>query len=145
MELKDFIKSAIASISDGILEAQTELKDKGVVVNPEYLSIKEDKKSMDSLGSRYIEEISFEVQVGVDETTSDSVKGQAGLKVIFNASIEGDHGNVTKSSQTNILRFKIPVAFPYTDLPEKFKNKNGGLRSSLSAATLVKRNNYPLG
>jgi len=34
MELKDFIKNAIIAITDGMLEAQKELKDKNVIMNP---------------------------------------------------------------------------------------------------------------
>jgi hypothetical protein len=35
MELKDFIKNTISSISLAISESQEELKDKDVIINPE--------------------------------------------------------------------------------------------------------------
>jgi hypothetical protein len=119
MELKDFIKSAISSISQAIVEAQDELKDTGVIVNPEYTIIKNDGKSIDSSGSRYVEELSFEVHVGIDESTSGVVKGSAGLKVILTA--EGSLETKSSSSNANVLKFKIPVAFPYSPIPEGFK------------------------
>jgi hypothetical protein len=123
MELKDFIKNAISSISQGIIEVSEELKDKGVIVNPEYTVLKNDAKSIDSSGFRYIEELYFEVHVGVDEENSDGIKGNAtvGLKVLFGASIEGSNESKSTLSNTNILKFKIPVAFPYSPIPEGYK------------------------
>lgn len=38
MELREFIKSTIIEISEGINEAQKELKDSGVIVNPSGLA-----------------------------------------------------------------------------------------------------------
>lgn len=39
MDLKDFIKNTITSISEAILESQEKLKDKDVLVNPEKVEI----------------------------------------------------------------------------------------------------------
>lgn len=135
MDLKDFIKSAISSISQGIAEAQEELKENGVLVNPEHITMKADNKTLDSFGSRYVEELSFEVHVGINEEVTDGIVGKAGagLKVLFSASIEGDHKTKANSTQTNVLRFKIPVAFPYTPIPESYKKKAGGIKTTLPA------------
>lgn len=39
MDLKEFIKTTISSISEAILESQQELQQKGVIVNPEKTEI----------------------------------------------------------------------------------------------------------
>ena len=61
MELKDFIKNAISSIANGIKEAQTELCEKGVIINPEKVEIeKSGEKVLCAYGWRYTQELDFE-------------------------------------------------------------------------------------
>lgn len=58
MDLKDFIKNTISSISEAIVESQNELKDKGVIVNPEKTEIgKNGEKLLRSDGRRYVQNL----------------------------------------------------------------------------------------
>ena len=122
MELKDFIKNAISSIANGIKEAQTELCQKGAIINPEKVEIeKSGEKVLCADGWRYTHELDFEILVSVDEK---SAEGGGGKLTVLNFAIIGlDTKNEMNVSNSNILKFKIPVAFPTTKTPEEYKRK----------------------
>ncbi|GIK68917.1 MAG: hypothetical protein BroJett020_02120 [Bacteroidota bacterium] len=124
MELKEFIKNAITSISDGIIEAQTELTKKGVIVNPERLETgKDGGKILRSDGWRYIQELDFEILISVDEKNAEGGGGK--LTVFSFANIGLDSKNEKSIINSNILKFKIPVAFPTVKTPDEYKSKSG--------------------
>lgn len=123
MELKDFIKSAICSISEGILEAQTELKDKNTIVNPEKLETgSKGDKLLRSDGWRYIQELDFEILISIDDKNGTAGGGK--LTVLDIVKLGMDANNEHRVTNTNKLRFKIPVAFPTTDTPIKYLPKS---------------------
>lgn len=129
MELKDYIKNTIISISDAIVESQLQLDQSGVIVNPEKVEIgKSGEKSLRSDGWRYVQNLDFEILVGVEE--DEGIKGSAGLKVQGFLSIGGDKNESSKEQKSNKLRFTIPVAFPTTETPTKYKKRNPSTISS---------------
>ena len=122
MELKDFIKNAISSIANGIIEAQADLGEKGVIINPEKLEVgKTGEKILRADGWRYAQELDFEILVNVDEKSAEGGGGK--LTVLNFASIGLDTKNEMSVSNSNKLKFKIPVAFPTTKTPDEYKPK----------------------
>lgn len=121
MDLKDFIKNTITSISEAVLESQNELSDKGVIVNPEKVEIgKNGEKLLRSDGWRYIQNLDFDILVAAED--GDDVKGGAGLKVAGVISIGGDVNESSKNQTSNKIKFTIPVAFPTNETPEQYKS-----------------------
>lgn len=73
MELKEFIKSTITQLSEAVYELNDELKDKGVVVNPCYMS----NSSFDTpdFGDGVIvSSVDFDLQVSTSEVKENSGK-----------------------------------------------------------------------
>lgn len=120
MELKDFIKITLTSISGAISESQTELQNKGIIINPEKVGIgKNGEKLLQNNGSRYIQNLEFDILVTVQDQKTDN--GKAELKV---ASIINIGGGLTqgKSSQNQSrIKFNIPVAFSTTPTPKEYR------------------------
>ena len=80
MNLKDFIKNTITSISEAIVESQNELSEKGVIVNPEKIEIdKNGEKLLRSDGCRYIQNLDFDILVAAAK--GEELEGGAGLKL----------------------------------------------------------------
>jgi hypothetical protein len=122
MDLKDFIKNTITSISTAILESQEELSEKGVIVNPEKVEIgKSGEKLLRSDGWRYVQNLEFDILVAAEE--GEGSKGSGGLKVAGVFSIGGDISESNKLQNSNKIKFSIPVAFPTNQTPEEYKSK----------------------
>lgn len=124
MDLKDFIKNTISSISLAIIESQLELNDKGVIVNPEKVEIgKNGDKLLRSDGWRYIQNLDFDILVGVEEQKEGGGKGE--LKVAGILSIGGGLNEQSTNQNQNRIKFSIPVAFSTTPTPEIYKSNRG--------------------
>ncbi|RPD98570.1 hypothetical protein EGM88_05090 [Aureibaculum marinum] len=122
MDLKDFIKNTISSISEAIIESQTELKDKGVIVNPEKTEIgKTGEKLLRSDGSRYVQNVDFDVLVAVEDKQEDDLEGR--LKIAGLLNIGGGISDENISKNYNKIKFTIPIAFSTTSTPDKYKPK----------------------
>lgn len=124
MDLKDFIKTTISSISIAIIESQQELNDKGVIVNPEKVEIaKNGDKLLRSDGWRYIQNLDFDILVGVEEQKDGGGKGE--LKVAGILNIGGGISEQSINQNQNRIKFSIPVAFSTTPTPEQYKSNKG--------------------
>jgi hypothetical protein len=124
MDLKDFIKNTITSISEAILESQNELSEKGVIINPEKVEIgKNGEKLLRSDGWRYVQNLEFDILVAAEE--GEGAKGGAGLKVAGVISIGGDLSESSKQQQANKIKFTLPVAFPTNETPENYRSNKG--------------------
>jgi hypothetical protein len=124
MDLKDFIKNTISSISLAIIESQQELKEKGVIVNPEKVEIgKYGDKLLRNDGWRYIQNLDFDILVGVEEQKDGTGKGE--LKVAGILNIGGGISEQSVNLNQNRLKFSIPVAFSTTPTPEQYKSNSG--------------------
>ncbi len=122
MDLKDFIKNTISSISEAILESQEELKDKGVIVNPEKTEIgKTGDRLLRSDGWRYVQNLDFEVLIAVEDKQGDDLGG--GLKVAGLLNIGGKISDESISKNNNKIKFSLPVAFSTTPTPDEYKPK----------------------
>jgi hypothetical protein len=126
MDLKDFIKSTISSISNAIIESQLELNDKGVIVNPEKLEVgKNGDKLLRSDGWRYIQNLDFEILVGIEEQKEGSGKGE--LKVAGILNVGGGINEQSLNQHQNRIKFSIPVAFSTTPTPDQYKSNKGNI------------------
>ena len=122
MELKDFIKTAISSIATGITEAQEELKDKNVIINPEHMETgSKGDKLLRADGWRYTQDLEFEILISIDDKKGTS----SGAKLtVFNIANIGAKVKMEYiASNTNRLKFTLPVAFPTMKTPDSYQPK----------------------
>jgi hypothetical protein len=106
MELKDFIKTSLASICEAVRELQEE--ERGEYYNPVFrfdMDHKKDVKGIIQHGSRNYSLVEFDVAVTTEKT--GDMKGRAGIAVI-GADVSG------KLSQANAsrIKFTVPVLLP---------------------------------
>ncbi len=130
MNLKDFIKNTIASISEAIVESQEELKGKNIIVNPEKTEIgKTGEKLLRKDGWRYVQNLDFDILVTAED--KEGINGKGELKVAGLLSIGGGANSESSNQNQNRLKFTIPVAFSTTSTPEEYKSKSrGGIKSA---------------
>jgi|SRR5690554_5854374 len=122
MDIKDFIKNTISSISEAIIESQSELKEKGIIVNPEKTEIgKNGEKKLHGNGARYVQNLDFDILVAVDDKLGSGGKGE--LKVAGILSVGGGISDENLTKNHNRIKFTIPVAFSTTPTPTEYKTK----------------------
>lgn len=116
MELQEFIKETLTQITKGVKEAQEELKDTGVVINPSGVnSESKGYKYLQTGGYRYVQDI--EINVGLVATEKDGKK--AGIGVFTGLLSGGVQANEDYSKQVvNNVKFSIPIALPTTETPK---------------------------
>ena len=106
MELKEFIKTAIADITDAVSELQSEL-DNGAIVNPA-LPHPVGSGSVDAgMGNQQIQKLEFDVALTIAETSSIDGGAKGGIAV-FSAKM----GTSQQSQNVSRLSFTVPVALP---------------------------------
>jgi len=111
MELKDYIKKSITSISEAITEAQAELLEKGTFVNPEKLYPDSNKNYyLHENGGNIATEIEFEISVTVEET--NNLERSGGLNVLKVVSAKVGKENENSLETINKLKFNIPLMLP---------------------------------
>jgi hypothetical protein len=121
MELKDFIKETISAISNGIIESQKEFSETDLVIIPEKMFLgKDGNKLLNGSGNRIIQELDFEVNVSIDEKSN--TEGGAKIKVFGFVQVGGQGGIESTSNIIHKLKFKIPIAFPTTQIPDRHKS-----------------------
>ncbi len=119
MDLKDFIKNTISSISEAIVESQNELKEKGVIVNPEKTEIgKTGEKLLRSDGWRYVQNLEFDILVGVDDKQGTGGKGELKVAGLFSLGAGINDENTTINH--NRIKFTVPVAFSTVKTPKEY-------------------------
>lgn len=113
MELKEFVKNTITSISEAVIEAQSELEKDGVVLNPPRMFLRHDIDGYDPEGSdariRRVQEVKFDVAVTASEGSGTEVGGGIGISVL---KAGADVSTTNTSERANRVAFTIPIAFP---------------------------------
>lgn len=117
MELKDYIAETLVQITNGIIEAQRQLSDVDVIVNPAKtyggkgnIWIGKDPDNGPVL--RRVQEV--EMKIGV--ISSEEVTGDGGAKVhlgVLNLGAGVEEKGVERNE--NYVKFSIPVSFPVSD------------------------------
>ena len=128
MELKEFIKTAIADITGAVSELQQELKN-GAIVNPTFPSGQQGSHLLVGDEVRAIEKLNFDIAVTATEKTELNGKAKAGISV-FGAKVGAE--NTEKIENLSRLTFSIPLILPSTHvktpserLREDMKRVNG--------------------
>lgn len=128
VDLSDFIYQAISEISDGIMRARKDLKEKGVLVNPSAIwdfDILEGSDLGNIIGftkgdRRPVSIVHFDI--GLQVTESKGARGGMKVKVgVLGKGIEGEAGghSIDQSSSESRLQFSVPVILPGTTDPNK--------------------------
>lgn len=110
MELKEFIKTAIVSITEAVSDLQKTL-DNGTVVNPTLLQGDYEKSIMINNEVRIIERLNFDVAVTATESSGLEGGTKAGIS-IFGAKVGAETN--TKTENVSRLTFSIPLVLPST-------------------------------
>ena len=128
MELKEFIKTAIADITGAVSELQQELKN-GAIVNPTFPSGQQGSHLLVGDEVRAIEKLNFDIAVTATETTELNGNAKAGISV-FGAKVGAE--NTERMENISRLTFSIPLILPSTHvktpserLREDMKRVNG--------------------
>jgi hypothetical protein len=113
MELQEFIKTTLVQITNGIIDAQNELKDTGCLINPEGFSldggqIKQGYKNE----YRSIQKVRMHISVNVLENSGN--KSTIGLAKIINAGINSEQTYSNENITT--IEFNVPIALPVMDI-----------------------------
>ena len=109
MELQEFIKSTLVQITNGVIEAQKDLKETGCLINPEGFSTEggQIKRGYENQ-YRTIQKIKMNVILNVEEGKESSSK--IGVAKILHAGIDSEE-NSSKKQMTSV-EFEVPIAFP---------------------------------
>lgn len=110
MELKEFIKTAIADITEAVSELQSELNN-GAIVNPTLPNPIALKTLTVDNEIRPIEQLAFDVAVTATEASGIDGSAKAGIS-IFGAKIGTESS--AKTENVSRLTFSVPIVFPTT-------------------------------
>ena len=118
MELKEFITQTLININQGIIDAQEQTKESGIVINPK--NIKKRDNNIYEVYNGYsapIQEIEFNIVVNVAEGKDSKIAVGA-----FTGMLSGGvrNTNQNNSSTQTTIKFNLPVQFPSNDLLKKF-------------------------
>ncbi|QCX37922.1 hypothetical protein FF125_05555 [Aureibaculum algae] len=119
MELKEFIKTTLTQISQGIIEAQEEIDGSDMIINPAGLATNAGgDKYLRTDGWRYVQNI--EINVGVTAIEKEGEK--AGIGIVTGILSGGAQASSDNSNQTvSTIKFDIPVALPSSPTPKGHK------------------------
>jgi hypothetical protein len=104
MELQEFIKNTLVQITNGVVDAQNELKDTGCLINPNYNTVNQYMLK----DGRAIQKIKMNVVLEVNESEG-TTKG-IGVAKVLNTGINKEE--TTSNSQLTSVEFEVLIAFP---------------------------------
>ncbi len=128
MELKDFISETIQQISIGVKDAMEKCSDLDVIVNPDVTIggdgdyfIPNDKNHISI--QRRVQIIDMDISVVVTATTENKMGGKIGISMI---GLGGETKGIENTSNTNRVKFSIPICLPVSEAPIKPKARTVG-------------------
>lgn len=109
MELQEFIKTTLVQITNGVIEAQKELKESGCLINPEGFTMEggQIKRGYEN-HYRAIQKVKMNVVLNVMENAG--TKSGIGVAKIINAGLNSEKSS--SNNQQTTIEFEIPIAFP---------------------------------
>ena len=114
MELKDFIRETLVQITNGVIEAQTIIKDTGCYINPEGFHRGEQLMPEFSKESyRHIQKVKMSIAINVIEN-NEKKAGLGVVSAILSAGISSKNNDT--NSLTNRIEFEIPISLPIMDI-----------------------------
>lgn len=108
MELKDFVKTTLVEIAEGVKEAQDATTEMGAAINPSAMYDNLAKGTMLHDGVP-IQEIEFDVAV-VAREEADVTPGGGISIVVLKAEVNGKFAY--ENTAVNRIRFHVPIALP---------------------------------
>ena len=113
MELKDFITQTLININQGIIDAQKQTNNSGILINPKNIRKRDSGIYEEYSGnSATIQEIEFNIVVNVTEGKDSKIAVGAFTGILSGAASNSNQNN--NSTQTTI-KFNLPVQFPSND------------------------------
>ena len=113
MELKDFISETIQQISLGVKDAMEKCQEMDVIVNPDitigsdgdyYVS---EKKNVAM--QRRVQVIDMDISIVVTSSAESNIGGKIGVSML---GVSGTSKEIDNTSNTNRVKFSIPVCLP---------------------------------
>lgn len=120
MDLKDFVKETLSQIAAGVNESIPQVREAGGLVNP---AVRTNTKTTDpshfaNLGTgRSIFLVDFDVAVTVEEDSATNAEAKISVATLLSLKTSGESGN--RSSFTNRIGFKVPLALPVDPISEE--------------------------
>ncbi len=120
MDLKDFVKSSLHQIAEGMIEANEALTGTDAIVNPADIVVNSENSqayartlasnsTRDPNDSRIVEKVSFDVAVTVKEGKAKD----AGIKVsVMSVGLGVGGKSETSSGSESRIKFSVPMVFP---------------------------------
>ena len=112
MELDEFIKETLIQITNGVREAQEEIKDTGAYINPEGYHRGENLQSGFNKEFRHVQKV--KMSVGVNVVENSEITGKAKILSVLSLGISGKMSDI--NSITNRIEFEIPISLPVMDI-----------------------------
>lgn len=117
MDLKDFVSKTLISIIEGVNDAQEKAIEVGAHVNPGGLTRNtknvSDNSTWDNTTNNYSQQVSFDVAVTAEDTSSEGAKVKV-LSGIIGGDIGGEKGN--KNVIASRVQFNVPVLLSAQEL-----------------------------
>ncbi len=112
MELQQFVKEALIQITQGVREAQSEIRQAGGSLNPAIrISPKSSESHVSSLSDgQNIYTVDFDIAISVAENSDTSADGK--LTVASVLSFGGGASSSESNSTLSKIAFKVPLALP---------------------------------
>ncbi|MBK9387290.1 MAG: hypothetical protein IPN34_20940 [Planctomycetes bacterium] len=132
MELQEFVRTTIAQIVNGVMDAQKDLHETRAVVAPEFRMYdgtqgQENRMRIrQSEGWLLVHEVEFDVAVSASEKTTTG--GAARLQILEVLSIGGNKGRAQQAETVSRVRFTVPVALPGHRFTERSEAEGRGKR-----------------
>lgn len=114
MELKDFIKQTLTEITNGVKEAQEEIKDSGAYINPGGFHRGENLDLEYANQFRHVQKVKMSVAVNAVENSE--IKGKAGIISVLSLGVSGKVSDV--NTVTNRIEFEIPISLPTMNIKQ---------------------------
>jgi hypothetical protein len=109
MELKEFLTQTLVQISEGVQEAQKQVKDSGCIINP--LTDHKGTQIQEEYQNNFRQIQTVKMSIAVSVTESNDTK--AGIGIVASIIQAGKSNGESEQNQTiNRIEFEIPVALP---------------------------------
>jgi hypothetical protein len=145
LELKDFVRETLTQISEGVQESLVAVRKSGGYVNP---ATRTNAKNTDSShfssmqNGQQVFLVDFDVAITVEEDTGTNAHAKLKVASILSLGVGGESGN--KSSATNHISFKVPMALPVDSVTQEELKKGEQEQSRKLQNSIDAFNNIPM-
>lgn len=134
MELREFVSEVLSQIACGVVDAQEQTADKGVLINPPLYPKNGINEVNNGNKINFIPQtVHFDVSVTAE--SSSSADGQGQIKIAVLGGVKGAARNEHKDTHVSRISFSLPVCWTSACEKEQEKTKAGKLALSSSGRT----------